>query len=287
MVIPPETLRLLDESIRRDFQSARDIFFSGLLVMSALVAAGVILEEIFELIPFETDRLELSTGLRVSRRTRVLIIKLLTKLGWALVVVGVAGEGVFEGLVSKADGQLQTFNESVLSSASHRASNAELIAIAFDARIAEARRGTIEAQRDAAQANALARKYESGIHGSDARAKRAEAQVASANARAEEAHSMAESERTARMDIQRQLAWRELTQAQRDQIGRALLPFAGQQFNLVTYATEGECLNLTNELYSALLSGRWVLDPNRRFAVLFSLVVGVEVLVSEKATDSN
>jgi len=51
MAIPPEILRALD-----------DWFFHGLLFMSALVAIGVILEETFELVHFETYRLDPLTG---------------------------------------------------------------------------------------------------------------------------------------------------------------------------------------------------------------------------------
>ena len=46
-------------------------------------------------------------------------ITLLALVGWLLVVLGVAGEGIAEALVSKADGLIQTFNDIVLTDAQH------------------------------------------------------------------------------------------------------------------------------------------------------------------------
>jgi hypothetical protein len=37
--------------------------------------------------------------------------KVLAFVGWIMIAVGVAGEGIFEAMVSRADGQVQTFND--------------------------------------------------------------------------------------------------------------------------------------------------------------------------------
>jgi hypothetical protein len=52
-------------------------------------------------------------------------IKLVGLLGWVLVVVGVAGESIFEALEARADGILQTFNEILLTDAQKQASDAK------------------------------------------------------------------------------------------------------------------------------------------------------------------
>lgn len=94
-------------------------------------------------------------------------------------------------------------------------------------------------------------------------------------------NKLAEDERSARVTLQRQLAWREPTDAQLDKIRDRLLAFPGQQFDLVTYASEPECLNLENRVYSVAIVARWTLDPERKFSTLFTLLSGLQVNVSE------
>jgi hypothetical protein len=158
MTVPEETLRLLDDLIRRDLQSARDWFFFWLLVSTALVIIGVALEgpellkelcEEFHKLRTRKLILNAATGLPICSPEKVSGIKIVGLIGWILVTLGVAGEGIFEGLVSKADGSLQTFNDILLADARDRAARAESTAKSFDAQILEARRGTAEAQRDA------------------------------------------------------------------------------------------------------------------------------------------
>jgi hypothetical protein len=84
-------------------------------------------------------------------------------VGWVLVAVGVAGEGIAEGFVSNADGLVQTFNGILLADAQketalalERAAQAEATARGFEAQIAESRKE--------AEAEHLARvKIEAGV----------------------------------------------------------------------------------------------------------------------------
>src|SRR5206468_7842040 len=78
-MLPSAITRSLDELVRSDFQSLRDSYFTWLLICTAIVAAGVVLEEF--------DDWELISNLLRKR---------LAKLGWLLIVLGVIGEGVFE-----------------------------------------------------------------------------------------------------------------------------------------------------------------------------------------------
>jgi len=52
----------------------------------------------------------------------------LASVGWLLIVIGVAGEGVAEALVSKADGLIETFNEIVVTGQQHEIAQAEGLA---------------------------------------------------------------------------------------------------------------------------------------------------------------
>jgi hypothetical protein len=52
--------------------------------------------------------------------------KWLSFLGWFVLVIGLCGEGFFEGLVSTMGGKLQTFNEILLGDAQRQASEANL-----------------------------------------------------------------------------------------------------------------------------------------------------------------
>jgi hypothetical protein len=243
MYISPESLRRLDELTRSDLQNLRDSYFNLLLMSTAVVFFGVLLEgpEIFREIAEEVRRL-LPPRLRLNSATGVPVVqhesgrwirvsslfRVSSLLGWALVIIGVIGEGVFEGLMSKADGSLGTFNEILLSSTIDRAS---------------------ENEKEAARLN-----------------------------------NIAEEEKSARLAIQRQLSWRTLTPAQAKRIRAKLTPFAGEQFDLATYSSEGECASFVNELYHVALSGGWALASRRIWrGDPMSLVIGVEVTATDKA----
>ena len=96
-------------------------------------------------------------------------------------------------------------------------------------------------------------------------------------------NKLSEDEKAARVAIQTQLAWREPTDEQLNRVRDSLLLFRGQQFDVVTYATEPECLNLTNRIYSVAIAAQWVLDPKRKFSLLGSILSGVELSVSEES----
>ncbi|HWZ30423.1 MAG TPA: hypothetical protein VNX18_03775 [Bryobacteraceae bacterium] len=112
-----EVARRLDFLIKTDIQGMRDEYFAWLLILTGVVALGIILEgpEVVH-----EARLAISGRNEAKRRW----ITILALLGWILVAVGVAGEGASEALVAKADGLLQNFNDILLSVAMSDASNA-------------------------------------------------------------------------------------------------------------------------------------------------------------------
>src|ERR1700722_9986117 len=107
MYVDPELLRRVDNAIRFDLESWRLMFFHWLIGSSILVAVGV---------GFEGPEVvhEERNIWRTTRREASAWIKIVGLLGWALVVLGVAGEGIFELGFSVSDGQLQTFDEILL-----------------------------------------------------------------------------------------------------------------------------------------------------------------------------
>jgi hypothetical protein len=99
--LPKKAIRDVDSAIRNDFQSWRDMYFFWLMVSTVLVAIGVLLEEVEEI-----KKLRRHFGARFAKN--------LAKFGWFLILVGVIGEGLFEGYMSKTDDWLQTLNTSLL-----------------------------------------------------------------------------------------------------------------------------------------------------------------------------
>jgi len=143
----PEIVRALDVAIRRDLQNNRDSFFLWLLISAAVVVIGVALEGpelVYETINIVRRRCIRKRPLRTPDW-----VKITALLGWCLVVLGVAGEVVAERFTSLADGNLQTFNDILLSDAIKKAGDAKASAIgAADA--SQRARGEAENAKSAA-----------------------------------------------------------------------------------------------------------------------------------------
>jgi hypothetical protein len=120
---------VIDSAIKTDLQHLRYRYFVCLLVSTAIVGIGLLLE-VFEIAHDmwgvrKKKSIELKYWLAPSMERREYRtpdwMKVLTAVGWLLIVVGVMGEGVFEGYVSWADGTLQTFNDILLGEAQKEA----------------------------------------------------------------------------------------------------------------------------------------------------------------------
>src|SRR5947209_3112133 len=116
MEVSTEALRLLDNLVGTNLQELRDSYFHWLLFFTGVVAMGVVLEET-ESLPFTKARFDPSIGLPVPRCGLISWMRWFTRIGWVMIVTGVIGEGTVEALISKADGLLQSFNNSLVSEA--------------------------------------------------------------------------------------------------------------------------------------------------------------------------
>lgn len=125
MALPAETLRLLAE--KTSSQVLRDRYFGWLLICTGAVAIGVIMEEVGEL-DFKKRGILLAVKLarfqiEIPAYRLKAWLRRIVRAGWLLVVVGVIGEGLFEGFVSREDGHLQSIDGSLLSVAQQQASD--------------------------------------------------------------------------------------------------------------------------------------------------------------------
>jgi len=143
--IDPTLLAQLDERIRTDLESVRDCFFNLLLWATGIVLVGVLLEGP-EIVHELYSRVFISPGSSAFSATVHPTVRIegggirnvLSFLGWFILIIGLCGEGAFEGLVNKADGMLQTSNNILVSSAETQAAGAQEEAGAATERAASA-----------------------------------------------------------------------------------------------------------------------------------------------------
>jgi hypothetical protein len=140
--IDPAQLMQLDDRVRLDLESIRSYFFDGLLWATGAVLLGVLLEgpevihELYRRVTiFPGSSTFSSTVYPTVHVEGGNIRKWLSFLGWFILVIGLCGEGLFEGLVTTADGRLQTFNEILLGDAQRQASEANLARAKIEERI--------------------------------------------------------------------------------------------------------------------------------------------------------
>lgn len=128
----------IDDAIRSSNQHLRGQFFTGLLIFTFIVLIGVVLEE-SESIPIRRTTIDQNSGLSVPRHRLLRWLARLQKLGWVLVVVGVLGEFVFEGCLTRMDGVIEKFDAILLTAAQRDADDAGDSArrAALEARAAE------------------------------------------------------------------------------------------------------------------------------------------------------
>lgn len=191
-----------DELVRSDLEAFRTIFFICLVAATIAVFAGVALEE-GEAWMHAIDHVLPLDPITVYRWAKTLV-----KVGWILIVIGVAGEGVFEVYLTRADGILSTFDNILLTEARKEASDAVLGAATANIQVAEARQRTAELEREAA-----------GLR------------------------EQTEAERLARVKIEAAVAFRSLDDNQKRDIGTALAHFgsiAGASMWFVNGSTESE-----------------------------------------------
>lgn len=114
-----------------------------------------------------------------------------------------------------------------------------------------------EAQRDAAQANVIAKQYEGSIADSNARAKSAEAQVASAKEQAAKAELGAAQARLELARMQERMADRTLTVAQQADLTSRLNPFSAIVVDVLVWGDTPEIQIISGLILDCMTKGGW------------------------------
>lgn len=135
----------LDNRIRFDLQGLDDRLFFWVMASAFVVVIGCALEGPEILHELWPEVLTVLSGRWVKK---------VGLIGWLLVVLGVAGEGVFEMLQNRAAGQLQNFNEILLGDAQRQAGDARVSANGAADAASNAKKQTdaVEKQSDALKA---------------------------------------------------------------------------------------------------------------------------------------
>src|SRR5579872_4600498 len=97
-------------SLKDDIEGIRACFFWSLIGSTIVVLIGVFIEGIEHIVSSESEKTE--------RHKRI------ERIGWILVLIGVLGEGVFEGFTTMADNILQDFNSTLLAITTDQARSA-------------------------------------------------------------------------------------------------------------------------------------------------------------------
>ena len=139
----------LDAAVKSDFQALRDAYFHRLTGCTIAVVVGVILEEVEYFLSWPSVRRFVPLQILLPTHRFDLWVAKITKLGWALIVLGVAGEGLYEARVSHADGWLQDFGNIVVASVQREAADAVGEAGRAIERAGEANREAGEARKEA------------------------------------------------------------------------------------------------------------------------------------------
>jgi hypothetical protein len=104
-------------------------------------------------------------------------------------------------------------------------------------------------------------------------------------ARAAEANEIAEGERLARVRLEKELAWRTLTDEQRIKFVLATKQFSGQPFDIVTYQDDAEAMYFSADLVRLLRGAGWQYEKQQGF-LAFSLEMGVSVETAPSKADA-
>lgn len=225
MTIPREVIWHLDSLIRTDFARLANSYMFWLLACTGLVVLGIMLEgpEVVH------DARELAGRHSLASSEKPAWIALLALLGWILVVAGVAGEGVSEGFLYRAEGLLSTFNSTTLQAEQIETAQAEERANQANLRAAETENTTLKL-----------------------RASLAAEEMAAAEAQKEAAK--------AELALARLKEPRTLSDTQRAALVSRLKPFAGTQIRVLFDDEDMEAAGLAIQLSLALRKAGWIVE---------------------------
>jgi|GEM_PF-5096892 len=137
--VPP----IIDLAGRKAMSDSRDRDFWRLLISTAMVSVGVLMEgpelviEIIELArrkSRERKNLLVPSLYRKEPRKHEWL-KILGTIGWLLILVGVGGEGIYEGLIGPKDSAIKVFDDALVTAALNKAEAVSRKADALDARL--------------------------------------------------------------------------------------------------------------------------------------------------------
>jgi hypothetical protein len=229
----------LDTAVRDGFQSERYWLFICLLVSTAIVALGCVLE--LEKFKAATHRPDVMTGMMRPRRF-ALTLKAFNHFGLMLVVFGILAEGVFEGLVTAADSWLQTFNDIRL--------------VATQQESEAAADSAARAKREADQVTGIATAARSTADNARAGATAAERQVDSVRSEAASLRTELDAEKE---DLRQIRAARYIPDTAN--FISAMRPLAGTKYLFWTVAQDADSLRIAILLNSLLKTSGWIKLP--------------------------
>jgi hypothetical protein len=250
----------IDLATKASLQHRRDLYFDCLLACTGLVGLGLLMEileikhDILEAIGRKSREGKYWLALPIDRREYPEAsprAKVLSAVGWVLIVVGVTGEGVFEGFVSKYDTALSRVTDTVVAEAQKESANAEATAKGFDAQIAES-------DAKAKSAEAIAKGFE--------------AQIADAKARAAQAE----------LELARIKTPRSLTHV--PELVATLKPFKGTKYLFFGLFGDEESANLLRQIDGVLQGAEWTrVQPPSPFPPVLNLSLGsVSIAVTQR-----
>jgi hypothetical protein len=261
--LSPEAIKKLEDA-RDGWQNSRTPDFSNLLLVTKLVAIGVILEGpelVYEIINAVKRWRE-----KPTREHAPYWITIVGLIGWLIVSIGVAGEFWVDGKVNTDDENIQSINITLLRDAGASAAQARIDAnSAYD--IAQGAAGLSASASGSAKAASLAASNAVSVaSGARTEADSFEADIVSAkNGAADAVSRLAGAEQRLADATQRELAAevevnrlktpRSLSNTAN--LIQALKPLTGTEYTLMTFADQ-ESINLTREIGNALNGAGWI-----------------------------
>jgi hypothetical protein len=106
---------LASDPVRDALISKSDLFFWGLVSSTAILFVGVMMEEFHPLDRLPTHDVNIRTKVRNPRKWIIRSKFLYAKLALLVVVGGLAGEGIFEYLASRAETEIRQHDEEIVS----------------------------------------------------------------------------------------------------------------------------------------------------------------------------
>jgi len=259
MVVPlpilrPDTLKGIDDLIRAEFIAFRETCFNWLLAATGLVVVGLVFEgpELWHEISSITRhwRFRCRFHFSLPEEHTPNWAKLLAFVGWLPIVAGVAGEYVADSFASRADGYVQTFDEILLTETQNRTALASERASAAYERASENEKETAATLKQAQQERADAAKSLEVTKGY-------ESQIAEAQRDAAESKRETETERLARVQLEKQIAGRRLSSEQINALTDRLKPGSGTPISIMSEAFDAEAADFAKDFETAFKAAGW------------------------------